>query len=121
MSAKFDMVNTDRYRAACEIGTSWYKAFILKDECTGHTRSLIGYTSKMQVRATPGGTVVFEPTVNVIGSAGMVEARAGSEITEDLPAGMYYYDWIIISAPPDGSLVERVLEGKFQITDRITI
>ena len=120
MSGKFDMVNNDCYRAACEIGADFYRAIQICD-CEDVPRNLLGYTGKLEVRASPTEAVIFAPTVEVDEDMGLVTATAASSVTEDLPAGMYYYDWIITSSPPDGAKVERILEGRFQITTRITV
>ena len=117
MSGKFDMINNDTYRAACEIGADFCRAIQIVD-CEDNIRDLSGYTSKLEVRSAPDGSVVFAPTV--VFSDGVLEATAPSSVTRQLTPGMYLYDWIITSSPPDGAKTERVLEGRFQITSRIT-
>ena len=100
------------------MGADFYKAIYLKNECTGVVRDLTGYTAKMQVRATVGGTVILTPVMTVTGATGKIEATATGTVTGALTPGLYYYDWIITSP---ASIVERILEGKFQISSRITV
>jgi hypothetical protein len=121
MSAKFDMVNCDSYRAACEIGADFYRGFvltILDSEGVRVVRPLTGYTSKLQVKSVSGGTAILTPTMTVTATEGKVEARALASVTAGLTAGVYKYDWIITS--PTG-VVERILEGRFEISARITV
>ena len=123
MSARFDMANGDHYRCACEMGATWYKAIIIRSANTGQIRDLTGYTSKMEIRpaevrlADPA-VVILTPTIVVTGAEGKVESMATATATAALTACLYYYDWIITS--PTG-IVERVLEGTFQVTARITV
>lgn len=125
MSGKFDFVNTDCYRAALEIGADFYRAIVLRDECTGTLRNLTGYSSKMQIRATSGGTVILAPTMAIDIATATISASATAAVTALLTSGTYYYDWVIGKVPTLPATawteVERVLEGKIAFTGRITV
>ncbi len=125
MSGKFDMVKCDQYRAACEAGADFFRAMVLKDECTGAVRDLTGYTAKLQVKTASGGTLILTPTCTVNGPTGTVSASATAAVTALLTPGRYAYDWIIGKVPTLPATawtdVERVLEGKFDVTARITV
>jgi hypothetical protein len=127
MSAKFDFVNCDRYRQACEQGATFTRQIRIRDQCTGVYRDFTGYTAKMMVKTAVGGTTIIEfnttpatgkGTITISGDT--ITITATSTITDAKSAGNYYFD-LEITAPAPASTVERILEGRFQITGSITV
>jgi hypothetical protein len=119
MSAKFDFINCDRYRAACEQGATFEKSIVLKSPCTGAVKILTGYTSTMQVRLTAASTsIIAAPAVTITALEGKLTATLTATETGALLPGMYVYDWIITNTSTGE--VTRELEGKFEVSARVT-
>jgi hypothetical protein len=130
MSGVFDFINCSRYRAACENGSTFAKTMRLTND-DGTKTDLTGYSASMQVRpAVTSADVLFDLTSKNNGGLTVTCEKdvdgnvTKSEIaivipaadTEDVAAGKYYYDLII----KKDKFVERLLEGKFEVTAAIT-
>ena len=122
MSGRFDMVNNDCYRAALEIGSDFSRSMILRDECTRIVRDLTGYSARLLLFTEKGGTAIEEPefTNTVVPAEGKITASALTEETATLTAGIVWYEWQIgipgtLTTDP-WTAVERILEGKFEIS-----
>lgn len=112
MSAKYNLV--------CEQGATFNLQFTVK---TGETAwDLTGYTATMTVRPFVGSTTtsVLATDANgkivLGGAAGTVTITLDDEETTALDASRYVYDFVLDS----GSVVTRLLEGKFVVTPAVT-
>ena len=112
MSAKYNLV--------CEQGTTFNLQFTVK---TGETAwNLTGYTATMTVRPFVGSvtTSILATNANgkivLGGSAGTVAITLSDTETAALSASRYVYDFVLDS----GSVVTRLLEGKFVVTPAVT-
>ncbi len=82
---------------------------------TGYTgtmtvRPFVGASTTTVVASTANGRMVFD-AIN-----GRVTVTLSSTITGDIDAGRYAYDLVLNS----GSVVTRILEGKFIVTGAVT-
>lgn len=109
-----------KYNITCEQGATFTFQFTVK---TGDTAwNLTGYTATMTVRPFVGSneTTLTASTANsriaIVGGTGQVTVTLSSTITADLEASRYAYDLILDS----GSVVTRLLEGKFVVTPSVT-
>lgn len=112
MSAKYNLV--------CEQATSFLLQFQIKN---GETPwDLTGYTATMTVRPYVGAstTTVVATTGNgrivLDGVNGRATIQLAASVTEGIAAGRYDYDLVFDS----GSVVTRILEGKFIVTGAVT-
>lgn len=84
--------------------------------------NLTNYTATMTVRPFVGATTttVVASTANgriVLGGAlGRATVTLSDTVTGDIVAGRYSYDFVLDS----GSVVTRILEGKFIVTGAVT-
>jgi len=113
MSAKYNLV--------CEQATTFNFQFQIK---TGDTPwNLTNYTATMTVRPFTGSTVttVVASTANgrivLDGVNGRVTVTLSSTITDDISPSRYVYDLVLDS----GTVVTRVLEGRFVVTAAVTL
>lgn len=113
MSAKHNLV--------CEQGATLTFQFTIK---TGDTAwNLTNYTATMTVRPFIGSTTESVTATNANGkivlggSAGTVTVTLTSTETAALEASRYVYDFILDS----GTVVTRLLEGKFVVTPSVTL
>ena len=112
MSAKYNIV--------CDQATTFALDFTIQ---TGNTLwDLTGYTATMTVRPFVGSstTTLLLTNGNGItlgGAAGTVNVSISSAVTADLVPARYSYDFVLNS----GSVVTRLLEGKFVVTPGVTI
>ena len=112
MSAKYNLV--------CDQNTTFNFQFVIQND--GVAWNLTGYTGTMTVRpfvgastttvvaSTAHGRMVFD-AIN-----GRVTVTLSSTITGAIDAGRYAYDLVLNS----GSVVTRILEGKFIVTGAVT-
>jgi hypothetical protein len=113
MSAKFNLT--------CDQATTFNFQFQIKNDTTPW--NLTNYTATMTVRPFVGAdttTVVASTTNGYIvldGPNGRVTVTIPAAITEDIPSGRYSYDLVLDS----GTVVTRILEGKFVVTGAVTI
>lgn len=112
MSAKYNLV--------CEQATSFLLQFQIKNDETPW--NLTGYTATMTVRPYVGSTVVTVTAstsngrIVLDGVNGRVTVQLAASVTEGFTPGRYDYDLILDS----GSVVTRILEGKFVVTGAVT-
>ena len=112
MSAKFNVV--------CDKATTFNFQFVIQDD--GVTWNLNGYTGTMTVRPFVGAstTTIVASTANgrmVLDAAlGRVTITISSALTGAISAARYSYDLVLDS----GSVVTRILEGKFVVTGAVT-
>ena len=112
MSAKYNLV--------CEQATTFNFIFTIKNGSTPW--NLTGYTATMTVRPFVGAstTTVVATTANgritLGGIAGSVTVNLNATTTGAIGAGRYVYDLVLTS----GSVVTRILEGKFIVTGAVT-
>jgi hypothetical protein len=109
-----------KYNITCEQGATFTFQFTVK---TGDTPwNLTGYSATMTIRPFVGSpvTAVSATTVNgkivIVGATGQVTVTLDDTTTADLVASRYAYDLILDS----GSVVTRLLEGKFVVTPSVT-
>jgi hypothetical protein len=116
MSAKYNLV--------CDQNTTFNFQFQVQNNVSGTSTpwNLTGYTGPMTVRpfvgastttvvaSTDNGRMVFD-AIN-----GRVTVTLSSTITGAIDAGRYAYDLVLNS----GSVVTRILEGKFIVTGAVT-
>lgn len=116
MSAKYNLV--------CDQNTTFNFQFQVQNNVNGTATpwDLTGYTGTMTVRPFVGAstTTVVASTDNgrMVFDAidGRVTVTLSSTITGDIDAGRYAYDLVLDS----GSVVTRILEGKFIVTGAVT-
>ena len=112
MSAKFNVV--------CDQATTFNFQFVIQDD--GVPWNLSGYTGTMTVRPFVGAstTTIVASTANgriVLDAAlGRVTVTLSSALTGAISAARYSYDLVLDS----GSVVTRILEGKFVVTGAVT-
>ena len=112
MSAKFNVV--------CDQATTFNFQFVIQDD--GVPWNLNGYTGTMTVRPFVGAstTTIVASTYNgrmVLDAAlGRVTITISSALTGAISAARYSYDLVLDS----GSVVTRILEGKFVVTGAVT-
>jgi len=105
----------------CEQATTFTFQFQIK---TGDTPwNLTNYTATMTVRPFAGAstTTVVASTDNgrivLQGGNGRVTVTLSSSITEPIAPGRYVYDLVLDS----GTVVTRILEGRFVVTPAVTL
>ena len=116
MSAKYNLV--------CDQNTTFNFQFQVQNNVNGTSTpwNLTGYTGTMTVRPFVGAstTTVVASTANgrMVFDAinGRVTVTLSSTITGAIDAGRYAYDLVLNS----GSVVTRILEGKFIVTGAVT-
>ena len=112
MSAKYNIV--------CDQATTFALDFTIQ---TGNTLwNLTGYTATMTVRPFVGSNTTTLVLTNgngitLGGAAGTVNITISSTVTADLNPSRYSYDFVLNS----GSVVTRLLEGKFIVTAGVTV
>lgn len=112
MSAKHNLV--------CEEGATFTFNFTIKTANTAW--NLTGYTATMTVRPFVGSTETTILATNTNGritlggAAGTVAVTIDATTTAAFDAGKYVYDLVLDS----GTVVTRLLEGKFVVTPSVT-
>ena len=113
MSAKYNLV--------CEQGSTFVFQFVVK---TGDTPwNLTGYTATMTIKPfiESTTTTIAATTANskiVLGTTnGQATVTLSSSETGNIDPGRYVYDFVFDS----GSVVTRLLEGKFVVTAGVTV
>ena len=112
MSAKYNMV--------CEQATTFTVNFTIQ---TGNTLfNLTGYSATMTIRPFVGANTTTLVLTNgsgitLGGAAGTVAITISAATTADFEPSRYAYDFMLNS----GSVVTRLLEGKFIVTAGVTV
>ena len=112
MSAKYNLV--------CDQATTFNFQFQIKNDNTPW--DLTNYVATMTVRPFVGAstTTVVASTENgyivLQGGNGTVTVTIPASVTEGIAPGRYSYDLVLDS----GSVVTRILEGKFVVTGAVT-
>jgi hypothetical protein len=112
MSAKYNLV--------CDQATTFNFQFQILNDSTPW--NLNGYTATMTVRPFIGAstTTVVASTANgrivLQGGNGRITVTIPSSVTQTISAGRYAYDLVLNS----GSVVTRILEGRFIVTGAVT-
>ena len=113
MSAKYNLV--------CDQATTFNFQFQIKNDSTPW--DLTGYTGVMTVRPFVGAstTTVVASTANgrmvLTALTGRINVTIDATTTGNISAGRYAYDLVVDS----GSVITRILEGKFVVTGAVTI
>lgn len=113
MSAKHNLV--------CEQGTTFTFQFTVKTNNVAW--NLTNYTATMTVRPFVGATTTAVVATNANGkivlggSTGVVTVTLSSTETAALDPSRFVYDFILNS----GTVVTRLLEGKFVVTPAVTV
>jgi len=113
MSAKYNLV--------CEQATTFNFQFQILDNNVPW--NLASYTGTMTVRPFVGAstTTVVASTANgrlvISPSDGRINVTLSATITGAISSGRYVYDLVLDS----GTVVTRILEGKFTVTGAVTI
>jgi len=110
-----------KYNLVCEQATTFNLQFTVK---TGDTAwNLTDYTATMTVKPFPNSTTTTVLATNANGkialggSTGTVTITLSATETGAITPGKYDYDFVLDS----GSVVTRLLEGKFIVTAGITV
>jgi hypothetical protein len=112
MSAKYNIV--------CEQATTFNLQFTIQ---TGNVPwNLTNYTATMTIRPFVGSNTTTLVLTNgdgitLGGVAGTVDVTIDASVTADLNPSRYVYDFMLDS----GSVVTRLLEGKFIVTAGVTV
>lgn len=109
-----------KYNLTCDQATTFNFQFQIKNDNTPW--NLTSYSATMTVRPFVGAstTTVVASTANgritLQGGNGRVTVTIPASVTEGIAAGRYSYDLVLDS----GSVVTRILEGKFTVTGAVT-
>ena len=112
MSAKYNIV--------CDQATTFELDFTIQ---TGNTLwNLTGYSATMTIRPFVGANTTTLVLTNgngitLGGAAGTVAILISAAVTADFEPSRYSYDFVLNS----GSVVTRLLEGKFIVTPGVTV
>ena len=117
MSAKYNLV--------CEQATTFNFQFVIQDEVgtTVTPWNLTNYTATMTIRPFVGATTTtFVATtenggITLGGVYGRITVNIDAADTTDFTPSRYAYDLVVNS----GSVITRVLEGKFVVTGGVTV
>jgi hypothetical protein len=108
-----------KHNLVCEEGATFVFAFTVK---TGNTAwNLTNYDATMTVKPFIGSTTTTILATNdngkiaLGGAAGTVTVTLSAETTAALTSGKYVYDLVLDS----GTVVTRLLEGKFVVTPSV--
>lgn len=104
----------------CEQATTFNLQFTVQ---TGNTVwNLTNYTATMTIRPFVGSNTTTLVLTNgngitLGGTAGTVTINISAAVTADLEPSRYVYDFVLNS----GTVVTRLLEGKFVVTAGVTV
>lgn len=84
--------------------------------------NLTGYSSRLQVREAyysedPIVSLVSGSGITMGGSAGTIDILISASVTSSFPTGVHVYDLEIVSP---SNLVDRLIEGTFNVTPEVT-
>ena len=112
MSAKYNMV--------CDQATTFNLEFTIQ---TGNTLwDLTNYSATMTIRPFVGSNTTTLVLTNgsgitLGGAAGTVDITISATVTADFSPSRYAYDFVLDS----GTVITRLLEGKFVVTAGVTL
>lgn len=110
-----------KYNIVCEQGATFTFSFTVKTDDTPW--NLTGYTATMTIRPFIGSTTTTVSATNANGkitlggALGTVVVTLTAAETAALEAGRYVYDFVFDS----GTVVTRLLEGRFVVTPGVTV
>ena len=109
-----------RYNLTCDQATTFNFQFQIKNDTipwnlSGYTgtmtvRPFVGASNTTLVASTDNGYMVLSP------QDGRINVTVPASVTADIASGRYSYDLVLDS----GSVVTRILEGKFVVTGAVT-
>lgn len=108
------------YNIICEQGATFQRNLLWQSN--GVPTDLTGYTARMQVRTDYASTaIIVELTtennrISLGGVAGTIALTIPATITAALTPAVYVYDLELIS----GSIVYRLVQGKFSVSPEVT-
>jgi Na+/serine symporter len=84
--------------------------------------NLTGYSSRLQVREDYYSTdlvvsLVSGSGITMGGSAGTIDILISASVTSEFPTGTHVYDLEIVSP---SNIVDRLIEGTFNVTPEVT-
>jgi hypothetical protein len=109
-----------KYNIVCDQATTFQLNFTIQ---TGNTLwNLTGYSATMTIRPFVGSNTTTLVLTNgngitLGGAAGTVAILISAAVTADFEPSRYSYDFVLKS----GSVVTRLLEGKFVVTAGVTL
>jgi hypothetical protein len=109
-----------KYNIVCDQATTFQLDFTIQ---TGNTLwNLTGYSATMTIRPFVGANTTTLVLTNgngitLGGAAGTVAILISAAVTADFEPSRYSYDFVLNS----GSVVTRLLEGKFVVTAGVTL
>ena len=104
----------------CDQATTFNLDFTIQ---TGNTLwDLTGYSATMTIRPFVGANTTTLVLTNgngitLGGAAGTVDITISAAVTEDFAPSRYAYDFVLDS----GTVITRLLEGKFVVTAGVTL
>lgn len=98
----------------CKQGATFIREITLRDE-NNVVIDLTGFTGRMQVRVSPAASEIAA-TVAVTINTSIITMQLTAVETAALNPWNYYYDLELAN----GSAVERLLEGRFEVTPEVT-
>ena len=109
-----------KYNLTCDQATTFNFQFQIKNDSTPWdlnnylavmtVRPFVGSTTTTLVASTTNGYITLD------GPNGRVTVTVPASVTQDIASGRYSYDLVLDS----GSVVTRILEGKFVVTGAVT-
>ena len=109
-AAKYDL-NIDQ-------GSDFEISIVIEED--GAVKNLAGYGARAQMREHTEATTAydFDTTGSLFDSSGTVKIAMAHTITDDIPAGIYFYDLEIFHTGND--TVTRILQGKATVSREVT-
>jgi hypothetical protein len=99
----------------CKQGATFEREIVLRDEQNAII-PLAGYTARMQIRTSPAATTVIA-TVTASIASNTITILLTADETEAIAAWNYFYDLELDNGLGE---VQRLLEGRFEVTPEVT-
>jgi hypothetical protein len=99
----------------CQQGATFTREIVLRDE-NDAVIAITGYTARMQIRTAPGASTITA-TVSASIASDTITLELTAEETAAIPAWNYYYDLELDNGLGE---VDRLLEGRFEVTAEVT-
>jgi len=111
----------NEYTICCQQYATFSLLVTWQDE-NGNPVNLTGYNADMQVRLSPGGSLLIELTnsngrITLGGTAGTINLNIPATQTTSFTPGTYHYDILMTSG---AGIATRLLEGTFYVEAGIT-